>query len=141
MEVLIVIVAVSFLVGAISCHLFWKWYQSAEIKAKITELKSSKVSRKFDLGGGVTFYRPRRLAKGQEGFEGKLHGISEIHVIEHDGSVELFGAWNRNGKNQIDPYSLSLPTSLEVIDPDRLIEFGQYFVELGRKRNKEFERA
>ncbi len=141
MGILTVIAGVSFLLGAISCHLFWKWYQSAEIKEKVDDLKNSPVSRIFKLGGGVTFHRPRRLGKGQEGSDGKLHGISEINLIEHDGFVELFGTWNRNGKDQVDPYSFYLPTSLETIDPDRLVEFGQYFVDLGDKRKREFENA
>lgn len=141
MEILTFIVIMSFLAGVTSCHLFWRWYQSAEIREKVDGLKNSQISRTFELGGGVTFHRPRRLGKGQEGSDGKLHGINEINLIEHDGFVELFGIWNKNGKNQIDPYSFYLPTGQDTIDPDRLVEFGQYFVDLGNKRNKEFENA
>ena len=133
MDLVIGIVTISFLVGVVVCHQYWKWYQSAEIKKKVMELDSAKVSKKFDLGGGMTFYRPSRLGKSQEGSEGKLHGISEINIIEHDNYIELFGAWNRNGKNQIDPYGFYLPTSIDVIDPDNIIEFGQYFVDLGNQ--------
>lgn len=141
MEILIIIVSVSFLAGAASCYLFLRWYQSAEIKGKVSELQEAHISKKLNLGGGVFFYRPHRLGKGQEGSKGKLHGISEINIIEHDGSVEIFGAWNRNGKNQIDPQTMYLPTSLDVIVPDRLIEFGKYFVDLGNKKNRESENA
>lgn len=137
MEILIAIIAISYIAGLISCHAFWKWHQSSEIRDKVTELKSAKISRNFCLGGGITFNRPGKIGISQEGAEGKLHGISEINIIEHDGFVEIFGSWNRNGNNQIDPYSLYLPTSLDVIDPEKLVEFGKYFVDLGEKINNE----
>lgn len=136
MENVLLVASLSFILGVIGCHLFWRWYQSAELQAKVSELENSPVSRKFDLGGGVTFYRPYRLGKRQEGSDGKLHGVSEIRLIEHDGSVEIVGVWNRNGKNQVDPHTLHIPISIDVIDPDRLIEFGQYFVDLGNRKNE-----
>ncbi|MBY6062922.1 hypothetical protein [Pseudidiomarina sediminum] len=134
---MMIISTIAFLAGAISYHLLMKWYQSAEIENKVSELKRSHISRKFNLGSGVTFYRPYRLGKSQDGSEGKLHGISEMNIIEHDRFVELFGVWNRNGKNQIDPYSLYLPTNY----PDKLIEFGQYIVEIGHRKIKQLDSA
>ena len=132
---------ISFFLGVISSYLFLKWRQSSAIKEKVAELLESNVTRKFSLGGGVTYYRPSRLGLSQEGSESDLHGISELNIIEHNGYVEIFGSWNRNKKNQIDPYTICLPISAETIQPDRIIEFGQYFVDLGGKLNTELENA
>ncbi len=141
MDNYILLAIVSFLTGVVSSYLFWKWRHSVAIKVKVSELLASKITKTFNLGGGVTYYRPRRLGISQEGSESNLHGISELNLIEHDGYIEIFGAWNRNKKNQIDPYTICFPTSSKTIQPDRIIEFGQYFVDLGEKLNTELENA
>lgn len=139
MDILLYTAITSFLIGCFCCHFFWKWYQSAKIHWELERLKSEKISAEFNMDGGVTYYRPFRLGKVQEGSEGSLSALSKVCIIQHKGYLELYGSWDRNNKNQIDPFTFYLPT--ENVDPDNLVKFGEYFTDLGNKLNKKYENA
>ena len=114
MDILIWIAITSFLTGVTGCYLFWKWHHSMAIKGKVFELSESKIAKTFNLDGGVTYYRPRRLGISQEGSKSNLHGISELNLIEHDGYIKIFGAWNRNEKNKLILILSACPLALKL---------------------------
>lgn len=138
MEVLVAIIAVSFIAGWLCCYFFWKWYQSSKINDEIRRIELESVDTSFDMHRGITYLRPYRLGRGQYGSEDNLSGMSKLCIIRYSGYIEVYGAWNRNNKNQIDPFSLFIPT--ENINPDNLILFGEYFVRLGKELNEEIEK-
>ena len=139
MDISLYIVILSFLLGIFCCHFFWTWYQSSKINQEIERLNSETVKAEFDMTGGVVYCRPFRLGRGQDGSKENLSGMSKIKIIQHNGYIEMFGTWDRNNKNQIDPFSFYVPT--ENVLPDNLIEFGKFFVDLGEKLNKKCDAA
>jgi hypothetical protein len=139
MEIFIYIVLPSFLFGFSICYFGIKKIQSSEYKKHIAELLKHNVDAEFDMGGGIKYQRPYRFGLEQAGSKSNNSALSKLFVIRHDGYIEIYGSWDRNNKNQIDPFSLHLPIGFEVIHPDNIVAFGQYFIELGNELNQKLE--
>ena len=109
----------------------------AKLEFEVASLAMCRVEpvAKFNFFPGSEQYRPvmHWLCK-------KYSAIDTIYIWHNDTEFEIYGAWTRAGRNEIDPYPLRMDFS-KIEDPNEIVRMGKLLSDIGNefknKRKKE----
>jgi len=120
-----IITAVScFVIGFYAAYRFVLSVEKSKYESEVIRLSQLEKDAEFNFFPGIMY---DRISKGRSKQYPYLSAIDKLYISKVDNHLEIYGAYTRTGKIELDPNPLYLP--LEDIDAGELAKMGSYLVD------------
>ncbi|MFC3852315.1 hypothetical protein ACFOSD_01575 [Salinispirillum marinum] len=113
-----------FVFGCYAVYRFFMSVEKSKFESEVTRLSSLDKDAEFNFFPGIMY---DRVSKGRSKEWPYLSAIDKVYISRVDNHLEIYGAYTRAGKIELDPNPLYIP--LEDIDVAELAKMGSYLVD------------